>query len=141
MTTLVGAGTGTPTLTKDKLDPKRNATAEDVAILGGVWRQLNNLRADLREAQGNLAKGLAVFSEADDHQGLIAEVERVSAIWAASMLNARVALSHLPVGTTAKGGATVQSVVMEFFAPVNRELKARMTASQAKALNKAAFSR
>lgn len=120
-------------------DPNRKPSPEDSATLGKVYRDLARVSKDHTKAISEYRKSLAVWSSDLNVDNLAAEVESTSLALTKALASNRAIIGNLPRGTTAKGGANLQTVVMEFYGPVNRELGKRMTASDARKINTASF--
>lgn len=124
------------------LDPKRPATQQDVAMLMQTYQRLASATKRHKDAVSSLQKGLAVWTEGADYSDLQLEVEEAAANLTSELVECRAIIASLPNGVTGRGGkATRQTIVLEFYGAVNRDLNARITASEAKAINKAAFGR
>jgi hypothetical protein len=120
-------------------DINRKPTPEDSAMLAAIYRRLNKASKDHSTAISDYRKALAVWSEGLDVSKLEAEVESTSTVLTTALREARAVIAGLPRGTTAKGGANLQTVVMQFYGPVNRELGKRLSASDARKINTASF--
>lgn len=125
---------------KQGIDPNRPATKEDAEKLGQAWRRLITAYRDFTLAQRNLTDSLRVIDPDADYDALRADAERTTAEWVAARVNARMSVDRLPRGTTGPGGkATRQTVIMEFYGAVNRDLGNRLTPADAKRINRAAW--
>lgn len=123
-----------------KPDPNRPTTAADVAALIKAWQRLASAVKDHRTALSDLNRSMAVYTEGSDYSGFQLAVEETAKRLTSELLACRIIIDGLPNGVTGPGGkATRQTVVLEFYGPVNRNLKLRLSASDAKAINKAAF--
>lgn len=118
------------------LDPTRPASVEDAATLGNVWRKLYAQTKITKQAHSEFAKALATNAYANVDT---ADLERQSRKLGELLIESRMIIDELPNGTTAKGGATRQTVILQFFGPVNRDLKTRISASEAAKVNKLSF--
>jgi hypothetical protein len=115
----------------------QDATAEHAQILGVIFARLaKSLKA--RKAAETAIKG-AWIGKADLSQ---LRVDRDAAI----ETNDRVmdeswgALNDLPNGTVAPGGATPQTVALQFYnSMLNRNLRKRLSATDARNLNRRSF--
>jgi hypothetical protein len=128
-------------LAQTELDPNRPTTQSDVVALIRIWKRLNEVRTALRDATNNFHKGLAVFTP-DDSVGaeLKAALDGATEAYASAMIECRGLIESLPKGVTGPGGqATRQTIVLEFYGAVNRDLRSRLTPADAKRINKAAF--
>jgi hypothetical protein len=126
------------------LDPKRQATKEDVAKLVDTYHRLLGAEKALQGAKAALDKALATYSERSDdvYQSLAAAVEVAAHSWVETKIECRRVIDGLPNGVTGPGGqGTKQTLVMQFYAPVNRDLKARLTPAEARRINAVAFGR
>lgn len=126
--------------TETGLDPNRAPTRADAVALGEVYRRLTEAEKGLRTATADLNRALAVYSK-DGNYGPLLEAVSAAAEWYASeKLECRKIIDALPNGTTGPGGkATRQTVVLQFYGQVNRNLNHRLTAAEAKRINAAAF--
>lgn len=122
-----------------KPDPTRPVTASDVLSLAGSYRRLAEANKAHTQAVSTLRKGLAVFNQDTDTDALQVEVEVTAKALANALAAERRTIAGLPNGTTAKGGATRQTVVLEFYGAVNRNLAARLSGSDARKINAASF--
>lgn len=120
------------------VDPNRPATADDAATLGSTYRSLYQGQKAMRQSVKDLAEMLATNPEASV-DGLIGDVELATTEYANLLKSARLTIQGLPNGTTARGGATRQTVVLQFYGNVNRDLKSRLTSAQASKVNKLSF--
>lgn len=122
------------------LDPNRQPTAKDGAVLGRVWRENSEAHKAARSAEREYLNSMAASGTSPEViDSLRAASERAYAYKAGLFQTNRVVIEGLPLGTTAKGGATRQTVVLEFYGLVNRTLGARLSATDARRINKAAF--
>lgn len=113
-------------------------TVEHAKTLENIYSRLYRAVAASRKAATALkaawSKGLDIVAEARD------ERSKVQSTLDQIMDQSWDALSLLPKGTTAPGGATPQTVALEFFSSnLNRDLKARLTSSQARQINGRSF--
>jgi hypothetical protein len=112
----------------------KKATRTDAETLAQAYVSLSEadkaVKTTIRKAKETIAQGGDV-----DHASILAAVEASLKVWEAG----RKTVAGLPDNTRAPGGATRQSVIMETLGAVNRTLGARLTTSEAKALNRASF--
>lgn len=121
------------------LDPNREATAADAAALGRIYKRLAKAEKDHRTAVADLRKALAVWSADADVTDEELAVEKTSAILTGELISCRRLIADLPKGVTAKGGASRQTVVLQFYGAVNRELGKRLSVGDARKINSASF--
>lgn len=122
------------------LDPSRQPTAKDGAVLGRVWRENSEAHKAAKSAEREYLAAMAVSGGSPEViDSLRVAAERAYASKAGLFQRNRVVIEGLPLGTTARGGATRQTVVLEFYGLVNRTLGARLSAADARRVNKAAF--
>lgn len=115
------------------------ATANDAVILAVIYRRLAKANKDNRDAINEYRKALATGTEGLDIDGMEQTVLDTGASLTLVLKCERAAIAGLPKNVTAKGGATRQTVVMEFYGQVNRELGKRLGASDARKINAASF--
>jgi len=113
-------------------------SVEHAKALAGIYGRLHGAVAASRKASTALkqawAKGLDVVADA--------RVIRTGAMQKLDLImdESWTALLALPRGTTARGGATPQTVALEYFSSnLNRDLKARITAADARKINGRSF--
>lgn len=139
MTTTVEAG---KVLDSAKPDPNRPTTQADAIKLGQVYARLANAKKALTTAKGELEKGLAAFDGNGSVEGLMESFQTAADSYATTLVDCRSIINELPNGVTGPGGkANRQTIVLEFYGPVNRNLNVRLSAADAKSLNKAAWGR
>jgi hypothetical protein len=117
----------------------RDATAQDATILAGLYHRLVRSNKDLRDALKSLGTGW--------EKGNDAIIPALRAIRDDAQLSLDVAMDEswdvltvLPAGTVASGGATPQTIGLEFFnRNLNRGLKNRISAKDAKVINSRSF--
>lgn len=119
----------------------RQATPTDAQTLAAIYNRLDAASKAHTKAIGDFRKALATWNPED---GVIdmpddTEVQTTSDELTHTLIKCRREINALPAGTTAKGGANRQSVVMQFYGPVNRELGKRLTAADARKVNAASF--
>jgi hypothetical protein len=124
--------------TTTKKARKADATVDDAQTLAEIWGRLSAAVANLRDTekaiQNTWGSGLI------DRPQLRDDRDKARALLDTLLDGAWEQLVLMPSGTTASGGATPQTVAMEFYSgALNRNLVKRITASQAKALNKRSF--
>lgn len=126
--------------TEIQQDPNRAPTRADAIALAEVYHRLIEAEKNLRTATASLNRALAVYSK-DGNYGPVLEAVSVAAErYASEKLECRKIIDALPNGTTGPGGkATRQTVVLQFYGQVNRNLNHRLTAADAKRINAAAF--
>lgn len=123
-----------------KPDPNRPTTAADVATLIKTWQRLHSADKDHKTSVADLRRQMAVWSEESDYSGFQLAAEETAKRLTAELLDCRRIIDGLPNGATGPGGkATRQTIVLEFYGPVNRNLKLRLSSSDAKRINAAAF--
>jgi len=113
-------------------------TVDDAKMLAIVYKRLSLAAKKLQAANREVKKSWAVSLVAVDD----ARAERDSAQENLDRIfsDAWQALVNLPSGTTASGGATAQTVALEFFSSnLNRTLKARITPMDARRINSRSF--
>ncbi len=114
----------------------RDATKEDARTLGRVYRQLVDASKIAKKALRDVSEGW-IFPESLDALREHRDITQSSLD--AVMDIAWAALTGMPNGVVA-GQATPQTVGLQFFnRNLNRNLKARLTATEAKQINKLAF--
>ena len=115
----------------------RDATSEDGIVLGRIYGRLAKLTKDSKTTARNVADG---WIHPDSLKGLREERDSALALLDKYMDQAWATLKSLPKGTVASGGATPQTVALEFFnRNLNRNLDARITAADAKKINRKSF--
>jgi len=141
MTTMTkGVDAGSVLGTTQDTNPNRPATANDVAILIRAYKTLTAARKADKEASRNLEQSLAVYTEGVDYASLQADAELARQVYTQTLVEQRVVIHNLPKGVTGPGGAsTRQTMILEFYGQVNRDLKARVSPADAKRINKASF--
>ena len=114
----------------------RDATKEDARTLGRVYRSLVESTKVAKKALRDVTEGW-IYPESLD--GLREHRDITQSALDAVMDTAWSALIGMPNGVVA-GSATPQTVGLQFFnRNLNRNLKARLTATEAKSINKLAF--
>lgn len=113
-------------------------TANDALNLGIVYGSLSKAlkayKSAERDVSSSWAKGEAAIKSARIQRN--AALQAMDAVYSESW----IILSQFPRGTTAQGGATPQTVALQFFnANLNRELKARLTGADARRINARSF--
>ena len=114
----------------------RDATADDAKVLGRIYRRLDKSTKAHKKASREVADGwvghdIAALREARD----VAQMNLDTV-----MDESWTAINELPKGTCAPGGATRQTVSLQFYnSNLNRSLKLRITASDARQANKRSF--
>lgn len=116
----------------------RQATPTDAQLLADIYRALDAASKAHTKAISDHRKALATWDGTTDAPS-DAEVQSTCTELTYALMKGRKAIADLPAGTTAKGGANRQSVVMQFYGPVNRELGKRLTATDARKVNAASF--
>lgn len=112
----------------------RKATKADAVKLAGFY-------SDLAKTDKAL-KSLIRTAKESIGQGDTPDLDTITASFKdhlESLVKARSGIAGLPGNTRAEGGATRQSVVMQFLGAVNRDLGPRLTPSTARTLNRASF--
>jgi len=118
-------GVAIEVLTDDDGNPTRDAAA----FLREVFATLTDATKAFNTAKRNLLAGNMT------DKGFTAS----AGTYAAILREGREALRAIPAKTTARGGATRQSVWVSFFEGVDASLERNMTKADAKALNKRSF--
>lgn len=122
------------------LDPNRPATKEDALTLGSIWASLTaatrNAKTALRNLQLIQAASGYSLKAVDEY---VREFDATQSNLKTVLIDSRNMIESLPAGVTAPGGATRQSVVMEFYGSVTKSLGAHMTVADARRINKASF--
>jgi len=114
----------------------RDATADDAAVLGVVYARLAKREREMKAATRKVTDGWIKGDLAD----LRASRDAAVAAFDAALDEAWEVLRGLPAGTVAPGGATPQTVALQFFnRNLNRSLNARLTATEARNINKRSF--
>lgn len=116
----------------------RNATKADAQTLATIYGRLyhgeKRMKKAVREA------GDAWLGTAESRQDARDARDEAVAKYDTIMDESWAALQALPNGTTAGNGATPQTVGLQFFnRNLNRNLKGRITASDARKINAASF--
>jgi hypothetical protein len=114
-------------------------TKEDAVTLARIYGRLYHANKAVKTAEREVKQswGKSLTSVGD------LRIKRDQAVVKLDQIqdDAWVALNALPSGTTAPGGATAQTVALEFFSNnLNRNLKARITPGDAKKINGRSFS-
>ena len=114
----------------------RDATADDAKALGRIYRNLDKTTKAYKKASRAVADGWVggdiqdLRHARDESQMLLDQVMDES--WEA--------INALPSGTSAPGGANRQTVSLQFYnRNLNRNLKLRITATDARQANKRSF--
>ncbi|MHA2351242.1 MAG: hypothetical protein ACXADL_16620 [Candidatus Thorarchaeota archaeon] len=127
----------TTTQTDVQVEANADATKENAQTLGLVYRKLQSADKALRSATAAIKA--AWIGKGDIHELRelrFAAIERMDRV----MDDSWTVLSDLPAGTTAPGGATPQTVALQYFNnALNRNLRKRITASDARILNRRSF--
>jgi hypothetical protein len=127
----------TTTQTDVQVEANADATKENAQTLGLVYRKLQSADKALRSATAAIKA--AWIGKGDIHELRelrFAAIERMDR----TMDDSWTVLSDLPAGTTAPGGATPQTVALQYFNnALNRNLRKRITASDARILNRRSF--
>jgi hypothetical protein len=127
----------TTTQTDVQVEANADATKENAQTLGLVYRKLQAADKALRSATAAIKA--AWIGKGDIHELRelrFAAIERMDR----TMDDSWTVLSDLPAGTTAPGGATPQTVALQYFNnALNRNLRKRITASDARILNRRSF--
>ena len=114
----------------------RDATRDDARALGRIYRQVEAATKAFKKADRAVADAWV----GGDRDALRAERDQRRFNLDEIMDTAWEALNALPSGTVAPGGASPQTVGMHLFnRNLNRSLKARMTATEARQANKRSF--
>jgi len=114
----------------------RDATADDAVVLGVVFDRLAKREREMKAATRKVTDGWIKGDLAD----LRASRDATVAAFDAALDEAWEVLRGLPAGTVAPGGATPQTVALQFFnRNLNRSLNARLTATEARNINKRSF--
>lgn len=114
----------------------RDATIEDAKSLGRLYRQLDGAVKAHKKATREVSEAWV----GGDRAALRAARDEAQYKLDQIMDDAWDALNLLPAGTTAPGGATPQTVGMQFFnRNLNRSLKRRITATDARQANRRSF--
>lgn len=125
--------------TKPKAD-KPKATKDDAAKLANCYLRLKKSAKNMRDA----SKAMSDLWLSDDpsaaHADCVKAYTTVIAFEEHERLEVWKVLKSLPPNTVAPGGATPQTVALEYFnRGLNRNLSARLTAAEAKRINKVSF--
>lgn len=122
------------------IDPNRKATPEDAIKLGEVYRALAVAERELSRSTRALNDGLRVLDPDLNYDELRENADKAAVEWSRVRVNGRMIVDRLPRGVTGPGGkATRQTVVMEFYGQVNRDLQNRLTPADARRINRAAW--
>lgn len=122
------------------LDPNRATTPADVAELVRTWRRLSEAEKNHKQATSEYRKALAVWTSDTDVSDMADRVKDTADTLTSELALCRAIIAGLPKGVTGPGGkATRQTVVLQFYGNVNRDLHSRLTASDAKKINTASF--
>lgn len=122
--------TATATVTK-------NATKDDAQSLSRIYARLSRLTKDLKRAQRAVSEG---WVNPDRMYSLRSDRDEAQFALDQAMDECWQILKSLPSNTVASGGATPQTIGLEFFnRNLNRNLRARMTAAEAKRTNRISF--
>lgn len=114
----------------------RDATADDARSLGRLYHLLDAAVKAHKKAVRAVAEGWV----GQDLESLRADRDVAQARLDDIMDSCWESLNGLPNGTVAPGGATPQTVGMQFFnRNLNRSLKARITATDARQANRRSF--
>ncbi len=114
----------------------RDATRDDSRTLQRVHYTLTLRSKALKSATRAVSAGWVD----GDVDGLRLKREDAQLAFDGAMDEGWAALAALPNGTVAPGGATPQTVGLEFFnRNLNRNLKGRITATEAKRINRISF--
>lgn len=135
------AGGGVGVLDKSEI-VDRQPTKADGEALGEVHEMWQENKSDLQAAAKSLRAFLAPSNNLDkDEQITKLRDEYVAAAtkYADDFIVGRMTLAELPRGTTAVGGANIQSVLVENLDRVDSTLKSVLTPAEARVLNKASF--
>lgn len=121
------------------LDPKRQATKADAEALARAYTTIKAADKAHKTAVREYRQSLAVFSPNMDLTSKGDAVQATGIKLTGVLLEQRRIISMLPVGTTGPGGANRQTLVLEFYGQVNRDLKARISPTDARKINVAAW--
>ncbi len=114
----------------------RDATPEDAKVLGTVYRSLVDGAKEAKKADRAVTEG---WLDIESLPGLRSHRDATRSKLDSIMDAAWKLLKAMPNGVVSRG-ATPQTVGLQFFnRNLNRNLLSRITASQAKSQNKAAF--
>lgn len=116
------------------------ATPEHGVALGRIYARLNKANTDHAKALSEYRKAMAVWNADGDWTDMELTIEETGRILTRELRDCRPLIHALPTNTTAEGGANRQTVVFQFYGPVNREGKRRMTSAYACKVNAASFS-
>lgn len=112
-------------------------TVEDAKVLARIYGRLADAVKGVKTAERTI-RGAWIGTEdlTESRASRFASLEKLDRI----MDESWQALHDLPRGTTAQGGATPQTVGLQFFnANLNRNLNKRLTATDARSLNRRSF--
>ena len=123
---------GTITIT----DNRNDASKADAQVLGRIYRRVSKLIKAHRDSVRDLADGWV----GSDLIGLRADRDEAQFALDEALDDSWVKLNALPIGTVAPGGATPQTVGLQLFnRNLNRNLKLRISAKDAREANKRSF--
>lgn len=117
--------------------PVIDPSVEDAKVLGRIYSRLTDAVKGVKLAERTI-KGAWIGTEdlTESRAARFASLEKLDRI----MDESWQALHDLPRGTNAPGGATPQTVGLQFFnANLNRNLNKRLTAKDARSLNSRSF--
>jgi hypothetical protein len=118
-------------------DVRADATKEDARNLGRIFSRLTRMVKLLKEKERACKD---IWLDRIDAEQARKERDTVRHRLDSLMDESWQALKGLPAGTSAPGGATPQTVALEMFnSSLNRNLKARMTVTDAKQANRRSF--
>jgi hypothetical protein len=114
-----------------------DATKENARTLGLIFRKLQAADKALKSAAAAIKAAWIGKGDLHELRELrFAAIERMDR----TMDDAWTSLSGMPAGTTAPGGATPQTVALQYFNnALNRNLRKRITASDARIVNRRSF--
>lgn len=111
-------------------------TVDHAITLGRVYVRLAESQKAVKAADRGVK---ASWVNGNPEDAVIAQTDARES-FSVVLLESWSILLSLPRGTTARGGATPQSVALHFFSGnANRDLKARMTPADARRINKVSF--
>jgi ArsR family metal-binding transcriptional regulator len=121
------------------VDVHRDATEEDAQILGAIWKRLTDHTKQAKKSARAVSEAWIAADPASAQSELIEKRNTDQARLDTTMLESWDVLQALPKGTCV-GKATRQTVALEFFnRDLNRDLRQRMTAAQARKANALSF--
>lgn len=124
-------------MTTEAVTVTRDATAADAKTLAAIYRSLDKVTKAHKKAVREVQQGWLKPAALADLRFIRDEAQLKLD---SAMDDAWAALAVLPKGTVAPGGATAQTVGLQFFnRNLNRTLGARITASEARVANKRSF--